>query len=47
MSVATKIKLGILAVAVELLVCTWVVAVLICEDRAHDRAGIVIEEMVR
>ena len=47
MNETTKIKLGILAVAVELLVCTWVAAVLICEDRAHDRAGIVIEELVK
>lgn len=47
MSDEIKIKFGIIAVAVELLVCTWVAAVLICEDRAHDRAGIVIEEMVR
>lgn len=47
MSEATKIKLGIIAVAVELLVCIWVGAVLFCEDRAHDRHGIVIEELTK
>lgn len=47
MSEATKIKLGIIAVAVELLVSVWVCAVLFCEDRIYERHGIVIEEMVR
>ena len=47
MSDEIKIKVGIIAVAVELLVCIWVAAVLFCEDRAYDRAGIVIEEIVK
>lgn len=47
MSEETKIKFGIIAVAIELIVSAWVGAVLFCEDRAYDRQGIVIEEMVR
>ena len=47
MSDEIKIKFGIIAVAVELLVCIWVGAVLFCEDRAHDRHGIVIEELIK
>lgn len=47
MSEETKIKVGVIAVAIELIVCIWVAAVLFCEDRVYDRHGIVIEEMVR
>lgn len=47
MSDEIKIKVGVIAVAIELIVCIWVAAVLFCEDRAYDRHGIVIEEMVR
>lgn len=47
MNEETKIKFGVITVAIELIVCIWVAAVLFCEDRAYDRYGIVIEEMVR
>lgn len=47
MSEETKIKVGIIAVAIELIVSVWVGAVLFCEDRAYDRHGIVIEELTK
>lgn len=47
MSEETKIKVGIIAVAIELIVSAWVGAVLFCEDRAYDRHGIVIEELIK
>lgn len=47
MSEETKIKVGIIAVAVEILVCVWVAAVFFCEDRAYDRHNIVIEDMIQ
>lgn len=47
MSEETKIKVGIIAVAIDLIVLAWVGAVLFCEDRAYDRHGIVIEELIK